>query len=46
VIDAASAPADELVLVLDEPFLPAGKVALPKQQALDLVAYLLSVKQP
>jgi cytochrome c oxidase cbb3-type subunit 2 len=46
VIDAADAPKDALVLVLDEPFLPKGKVALPKQQALDLVAYLVSVKQP
>jgi len=45
IIDAANAPADALVLVLDEPFLPKGKVALPKKQALDLVAYLVSVKQ-
>jgi cytochrome c oxidase cbb3-type subunit 2 len=46
VVDVAKAPAGALTLVLDEPFLPSGKVALPKPEALDLVAYLLSVKQP
>jgi len=45
IIDQANAPAGALTLVLDEPFLSAGKVALPKPEALDLVAYLLSVKQ-
>jgi len=46
IIDTSDAPAGALTLVLDEPFLPGGKVALPKSAALDLVAYLLSVKQP
>jgi len=45
VVDKAEAPAGALTLVLDEPFLSEGKVALPKPAALDLVAYLLSVKQ-
>ncbi|MBL8893957.1 MAG: cbb3-type cytochrome c oxidase subunit II [Rhizobiales bacterium] len=45
VIDKADVPAGTLTLVLGEPFLPAGKVAMPKAEALDLVAYLLSVKQ-
>lgn len=45
VVDKASAPPGALMLVLDEPFLSAGMVALPKPAALDLVAYLLSVKQ-
>jgi cytochrome c oxidase cbb3-type subunit 2 len=46
IVDASAAPQGEFVLVLDEPFLPKGKVAVPKRQALDLVAYLVSVKQP
>jgi cytochrome c oxidase cbb3-type subunit 2 len=46
IVDANAAPQGEFVLVLDEPFLPKGKVAVPKRQALDLVAYLVSVKQP
>lgn len=45
IVDKADAPAEKLTLVLDEPFLPSGKVALPRPEALDLVAYLLSVKQ-
>jgi cytochrome c oxidase cbb3-type subunit 2 len=45
IIDKADAPASVLTLVLDEPFVAEGKVALPKPQALDLVAYLLSVRQ-
>ena len=45
VVDKSSAPPGEVTLVLDEPFLPMGKVARPKSEALDLVAYLLSVKQ-
>ncbi len=45
VVDKSSAPPGEVTLVLDEPFLPMGKVARPKSGALDLVAYLLSVKQ-
>jgi hypothetical protein len=31
--------------VLAEPFLPPGKVALPRREALDLVAYLQTLKQ-
>ncbi len=38
------APSDD-VLALPEPFLPAGKVALPRREALDLVAYLQSLRQ-
>jgi cytochrome c oxidase cbb3-type subunit 2 len=45
IVDASAAPKDGIALVLPEPFLPAGKVALPKPEALDLVAYLMSVKQ-
>jgi cbb3-type cytochrome oxidase cytochrome c subunit len=45
IIDKADAPTGALTLVLDEPFLPKDKVALPRAEALDLVAYLLSVKQ-
>jgi cytochrome c oxidase cbb3-type subunit 2 len=45
VVDKARAPTGALTLVLDEPFLPEGMVALPKPAALDLVAFLLSVKQ-
>lgn len=45
IVDKTSVPPAALTLVLDEPFLPEGKVALPKPAALDLVAYLLSVKQ-
>jgi len=33
------------VLALPEPFLPAGEVALPRREALDLVAYLQSLRQ-
>lgn len=45
VVDKATAPPGALMLVLDEPFLSPDKVALPRPEALDLVAYLLSVKQ-
>ena len=38
-------PGGDYVLVLPEPFLPAGKVALPRREALDLVAYLQSLRQ-
>jgi cytochrome c oxidase cbb3-type subunit II len=37
--------AGDYVLALPEPFLPAGKVALPRREALDLVAYLQSLRQ-
>ncbi len=37
--------ANAYVLVLAEPFLPPGKVALPRREALDLVAYLQTLKQ-
>jgi hypothetical protein len=33
------------VLVPGEPFLQRGKVALPRREALDLVAYLQTLKQ-
>jgi cytochrome c oxidase cbb3-type subunit 2 len=45
IVDKATAPPGVLMLVLDEPFLSPDKVALPRPEALDLVAYLLSVKQ-
>jgi cytochrome c oxidase cbb3-type subunit II len=47
IIDRAQAPtgANAFVLVLGEPFLPPGKVALPHREALDLVAYLQTLKQ-
>jgi cytochrome c oxidase cbb3-type subunit II len=47
IVDRARAPAgaNDLVLVLAEPFLPPGKVALPHREALDLVAYLETLKQ-
>jgi cytochrome c oxidase cbb3-type subunit II len=47
VIDRARAPSgpNDLVLVLAEPFLPPGKAALPRREALDLVAYLQTLKQ-
>jgi cytochrome c oxidase cbb3-type subunit 2 len=47
IIDRAQAPTgpNDFVLVLGEPFLPAGKVALPRREALDLVAYLQTLKQ-
>jgi cytochrome c oxidase cbb3-type subunit II len=38
-------PGGDYVLVLPELFLPAGKVALPRREALDLVAYLQSLRQ-
>jgi cytochrome c oxidase cbb3-type subunit 2 len=39
------APGGDHVLAPPEPFLPAGKVALPRREALDLVAYLQSLRQ-
>ena len=49
IVDRASLPADassgRYVLALPAPFLPAGKVALPRPAALDLVAYLQSLRQ-
>jgi cytochrome c oxidase cbb3-type subunit II len=46
VIDRARAPSgpNDLVLVLAEPFLPPGKAVLPRREALDLVAYLQTLK--
>ena len=35
----------DYVLAPPGPFLPAGKVALPRREALDLVAYLQSLRQ-
>jgi cytochrome c oxidase cbb3-type subunit 2 len=47
IVDRAQAPIgpNAYVLVLGEPFLPPGKVALPHREALDLVAYLETLKQ-
>jgi cytochrome c oxidase cbb3-type subunit II len=47
IVDRAQAPSgpNDFVLVLAEPFLPPGKVALPRREALDLVAYLQTLKQ-
>jgi len=47
IVDRPRAPdgASDYVLALPEPFLPAGKVALPRREALDLVAYLQSLRQ-
>jgi cytochrome c oxidase cbb3-type subunit II len=51
IVDREPAPvgapdgAADYVLVLPEPFLPAGKAALPRREALDLVAYLQSLRQ-
>jgi cytochrome c oxidase cbb3-type subunit II len=47
IVDRAQAPTgpNAYVLVLGEPFLPPGKVALPLHEALDLVAYLQTLKQ-
>jgi len=39
------APAGALVVTLPPPWLPAGKVALPRREALDLTAYILSLRQ-
>jgi cytochrome c oxidase cbb3-type subunit II len=43
--DRAPTGADDYVLALGEPFLPRSKVALPRRGALDLVAYLQTLKQ-
>jgi hypothetical protein len=47
IVDRPRAPdgASDSGLALPEPFLPAGKVALPRREALDLVAYLQSLRQ-
>ncbi len=47
IIDRARAPTgpNAFVLAPGEPFLPRGKVALPHREALDLVAYLQTLKQ-
>jgi cytochrome c oxidase cbb3-type subunit 2 len=47
VVDRDRAPTgvDDYVLALGEPFLPRSKVALPRREALDLVAYLQTLKQ-
>ncbi len=43
--EAAPADPDANVLVLPEPFLPTGKVAVPRRDALDLVAFLQTLRQ-
>lgn len=43
--DGGAASTERYALTLPEPFLPAGKVAVPRQEALDLVAYLRSLVQ-
>ncbi len=47
IVGRSQAPdgASDNVLTLPPPFLPAGKVALPRREALDLVAYLQSLRQ-
>jgi cytochrome c oxidase cbb3-type subunit 2 len=45
IVDRDDVPAGATVLALPPPFLPPGKVALPRPQALDLTAYLLSLRQ-
>jgi cytochrome c oxidase cbb3-type subunit II len=47
IVDRAQAPTgpNAYVLVLGAPFLPPGKVVLPNREALDLVAYLETLKQ-
>jgi cytochrome c oxidase cbb3-type subunit 2 len=47
IIDRAQAPTgpNAYVLAPGEPFLPRGKVALPRREALDLVDYLQTLKQ-
>jgi cytochrome c oxidase cbb3-type subunit 2 len=47
IVDRARAPTapNAYVLAPGEPFLPRGKVALPRREALDLVAYLQTLKQ-
>jgi cytochrome c oxidase cbb3-type subunit II len=47
IVERERAPvgANAFVLVLSEPFLAPGKVALPRREALDLVAYLQTLKQ-
>ena len=45
IVDKEKAPANALVLTMPPPFLPPGQVALPRPAALDLVAYLLSLRQ-
>jgi cytochrome c oxidase cbb3-type subunit II len=45
VIDRDKAAPGVYVLTLPPPWLPAGKVALPRPEALDLTAYILSLRQ-
>jgi len=45
IVDKEKAPANALVLTMPPPFLPPGKVALPRPAAIDLVAYILSLRQ-
>jgi len=47
IVDRQRAPdgGGDYVLVLPEPFLPPGKVAVPRREALDLVAYLQTLRQ-
>lgn len=45
VVDASAAQGQPYALALREPFLPPGKVAVPRQEALDLVVYLRSLVQ-
>ena len=45
VIDASAASGQPYALLMPEPFLPPGKVAVPRQDALDLVSYLRSLVQ-
>lgn len=45
IVDGAEAADQPWVLSLSEDFIPAGKVAIPTQEAIDLVTYLRSLKQ-
>ena len=45
IVDREKAPASALVVSLPPPWLPVGKVALPRPEALDLTAYILSLRQ-
>lgn len=45
VVDASAARGQPYALTLREPFLPPGKMVVPRQAALDVVAYLRSLVQ-
>lgn len=45
IVDQDKAPADPYLVTLPPPWLPAGKVAVPRSGALDLTAYILSLRQ-